>query len=85
VLILGSRTACALCGSENLDLLLHLRIVHDVLSPEEYIERVAAAQSTKERAEAFREYIAELTRLRDSGKITVEEWRQRAGTWDRHG
>lgn len=72
---------CKICGGEYADLLLHLRTAHDIDSGEDYEQKVAALHADLERQLSYRTFITELTKLRDEGKITAEEWRRRSEAW----
>jgi hypothetical protein len=72
---------CAICGIDSPDLLRHLRLEHGVTSAEEYERAVISATERKEQVKGYRDFIRELTKLREGGKITAEDFRQRSDAW----
>ena len=77
-----SHNECPLCHRPALDLLMHLRIRHDVQDPDDYLRRLQLIETDLSRQKQFREYVEELKAARERNEISAEEYQKRIVEWE---
>ncbi len=74
---------CLLCGKSSKELLIHLRIDHEIEDAEQYIEALRAVEGDKERMRQFAAYVEELWKKKAAGLVTAEDYRRLTMDWAR--
>ena len=74
---------CPICRQERKDILQHLRINHDIENREQLVKKLNQEKIKKKKQEAFAEYVDELKKRIENGKITYEEYRHLVSQWNK--
>ena len=72
---------CAICGKMLDDILMHLRVTHEVDSIELYEEQVQKMEKQRESQGDWAIFVGKLKEQRTKGLITAEEYRDRVVNW----
>jgi hypothetical protein len=74
-------TTYPICKKENQDLLKHLRTSHGITDTEHYQELLNQAGKIDLRKREFRDFVRQLWDQRQSGSISVEQYRESVAKW----
>ena len=77
----GWRT-CAICGHQVKDLLVHLRVNHEIRDLEDFVAALDAQVKSLDRKLAFRRYVEDLKGQVNRGEITAADYRRLIVAWN---
>ena len=77
----SERSYCPICGKIFDDILVHVRVTHEIDSVELFEERVREKEKQGESQGEFALFVSKLKEQRTKGLITAEEYRDRVVNW----
>lgn len=72
---------CPLCGMEIKDFLKHVRIQHEIESPEELESKIIELENKKTKQVKFATYVEELKQKEKNKEINSDEYRELITKW----
>ena len=72
---------CPICEKMFDDILMHIRVTHEIDSVELFEERVREKEKLRESQGEFALFVGKLKEQRTKGLITAEEYRDRVVNW----